>query len=85
MPYVDRDQSGTITSVYASPQPGLSLEEVPETDPGVQAIRNPPRPPPENTPATGDDVIATLKLLNLPGASAAQIDAALTTAKRNRP
>ena len=40
---------------------------------------------PADTPTTMGDLIAMLKGLNLPGASTAQIDAALLLAKRSRP
>lgn len=39
---------------------------------------------PADTPSTPDDLIDMLKRLNLPGASAVEIDAALLQAKRNR-
>ena len=85
MPYVIRDGSGKVTGLRFNAPRTDPVEFLPDDDSEIIAYHNPPPPLPEDTPDTVADVIAMLKALNLPGASAAQIDAALTTAKRNRP
>lgn len=56
MPYVERDGGNNIIGVYARPQPGTAEELLADNDPEVLAFRNPPKPAPETTPTTADDL-----------------------------
>ena len=42
MPYVSRDESGSVNGVYANPQPDYAEEYLPDDDPEVLAFLNPP-------------------------------------------
>jgi hypothetical protein len=48
MPYVQRDDEGNITGIFANPQPGFAEEYLPDDDPEVVAFlenqENPPAP-----------------------------------------
>ena len=45
--YVERDGNGAVVAIYGMPQPGITdPEPLPETDPEVAAILNPPAPEP---------------------------------------
>ena len=58
--YVERDGNGAVVAVYGMPQPGITdPEPLPETDPEVAAILNPPAPPPE--PQTLEDYRAAIR------------------------
>jgi len=58
--YVERDGNGAVVAVYGVPQPGITdPEPLPETDPEVAAILNPPAPPPE--PQTLEDYRAAIR------------------------
>lgn len=55
--YVERDGNGAVVAIYGVPQPGITdPEPLPETDPEVAAILNPPpQPEPEPGPPEIDD------------------------------
>ena len=79
MPFVQRDQGGTITETTNVPQPGRAEEFLTDDDPEVIAFLAPPPPPdPVDTQLTPDDIERLLIGL---GVTQAQIDAA----KRARP
>jgi len=46
MPYVERDENGTIKGVYLNLQEGYAEEELDDADPEVLAYLNPPPPIP---------------------------------------
>lgn len=44
MPFVERDQQGSVTALYARPQPGRAETKLSDDHPDVVAFRNPPPP-----------------------------------------
>jgi hypothetical protein len=44
MPYVSRDENGSINGLYSNLQPGYAEEFLPDDNPEVMAFLNPPRP-----------------------------------------
>ena len=75
MAYVERDQDGNVTGIYALPQ-GFTTEQLPDDHPDVVDFRNQPDPPP---PITTAEVVAALDEIAtaLPPASRAKLDALL--------
>lgn len=56
MPYVERDGTTAIVGLYARPQPARAEELLADDDPEVVAFENPPKPAPETTATTADDL-----------------------------
>jgi hypothetical protein len=57
MPYVSRDESGTVNGTYAVAQPGYAEEFLPDDDPEVIAFLETVNQPPPSTPPPEDVVL----------------------------